>query len=81
MKFTLFHTSGCHLCEQAQVLIEQAFALRGLHSEHLVLTDIACSDTLLSRYGLTIPVLRAEDSGTELNWPFSAEQLEHWLKP
>ncbi|MDG2664842.1 glutaredoxin family protein, partial [Vibrio parahaemolyticus] len=32
---------------------------------------------LFSRYGVTIPVLKYQDS--ELNWPFDLEQLTHWL--
>ena len=37
--------------------------------------DIADDDALMARYGLTIPVLRREDSGAELNWPFGPAQV------
>lgn len=39
--------------------------------------DIALDDTLFSRYGVTIPVLKYNDS--ELNWPFDLEELKDWL--
>lgn len=32
--------------------------------------DIAESDILMERYQLRIPVLRREDTGAELDWPF-----------
>lgn len=37
--------------------------------------DIADDDNLLQRYGLTIPVLHRLDTGQELNWPFSENQI------
>lgn len=39
--------------------------------------DIALDDALFSRYGVTIPVLKYNDS--ELNWPFDLEELKDWL--
>lgn len=32
--------------------------------------DITDSDILMERYQLRIPVLRREDTGAELDWPF-----------
>lgn len=40
--------------------------------------DIATDDTLIERYGVRIPVLRSL-AGSELGWPFDAEQLGAWL--
>jgi hypothetical protein len=40
--------------------------------------DIATSDELVERYGMTIPVLQAE-SGAELFWPFDDEQVRSWF--
>lgn len=71
----LYTTSGCHLCEQALVLLEQA----GLSVE---LVEIADDDGLFERYGLRIPVVgrcRRNSSVDELNWPFDADQLAAWL--
>ena len=68
---TLYGTSACHLCEQAAAMLRQAGAD---FSE----VDISESDALFERYGLLIPVLRAQQ-GEELNWPFSGAELRQFL--
>ncbi|MGF1711048.1 glutaredoxin family protein [Vibrio kagoshimensis] len=69
---TLYSTEGCHLCEMAFELTEQ------LNISHLVeVIDIAFDDVLFSRYGVTIPVLKFQES--ELNWPFGLQELNDWL--
>ena len=65
--FVLFGTSHCHLCEQAQVLLQEL----GIAALKI---DIVADDTLLERYGVRIPVLRRRD-GAELGWPFDAALL------
>ena len=72
---TLFGTSACHLCEQALALVLASDAAQLLLTE----TDISASDDLFERYGLTIPVLRREDTGAELGWPFDAAMLADFL--
>ncbi len=69
---TLYSTEGCHLCEMAFALAQQA------NVSHLVeVVDIAFDDELFSRYGVTIPVLKVDNS--EINWPFDLQQLQQWL--
>ena len=34
----------------------------------------------VEQYGLRIPVLRRNDTGAELNWPFDAEQVVTFLR-
>jgi len=69
---TLYSTEGCHLCEMALTLLQQA------QLEHKVeIVDIAFDDDLFSRYGVTIPVVSYQ--GSELNWPFDFEELTQWL--
>lgn len=70
---TLYSTEGCHLCEMAFSLITDV----GL-AEQTDIVDIAFDDELFFRYGVTIPVLKYQDS--ELNWPFDSEQLTNWLE-
>lgn len=72
MNITLFSTEGCHLCEQAFSLLEQV----GL-GKQVDIVDIAFDDELLSRYGVTIPVLNFNNN--ELNWPFDEASLANWL--
>ncbi|WCE31090.1 glutaredoxin family protein [Vibrio sp. SCSIO 43137] len=70
-KVILYSTDGCHLCELAS---EQLNAC-GVSYQ---LVDIAFDDTLFERYGVTIPVVKFNES--ELNWPFQIEQLQIWLE-
>ncbi|EOD6259748.1 glutaredoxin family protein [Vibrio parahaemolyticus] len=70
---TLYSTEGCHLCEMAFALVSQV----GL-AEQTDIIDIAFDDELFSRYGVTIPILKYQDS--ELNWPFDLDELKNWLE-
>jgi hypothetical protein len=63
----LLGTQGCHLCDKAEGLLQQAAAARSLHWEY---RDIALDEALVSRYGERIPVLLLPD-GQEMGWPFS----------
>lgn len=72
----LYETAGCHLCEQAQLLL-MPFVQGGVQIE---LIDIAESEALVERYGLRIPVLRREDNGAELGWPFTPEDVAAFLR-
>jgi glutaredoxin len=69
---TLYGTSACHLCEIAEGMLEGA----GIDFHKV---DIADSDELFERYGMTIPVLQRGD-GRELNWPFSEASLLEFLR-
>ena len=71
----LFGTLGCHLCEDAEQVL-QPFVNQGLVVE---LLDIVDSPDWLERYALSIPVLRRVDKGHELQWPFTAEDVQQWL--
>lgn len=72
----LFGTLGCHLCEVAEALL-MPFVEQGLLVE---LVDISEREDWVERYGVKIPVLRRCDTGTELNWPFDAEQVMDFLR-
>lgn len=70
--FTLYTTSGCHLCEYAEAILKQ-----GGHVFQAV--DIAGDLILMEQYGVRIPVVK-DDSGRELGWPFDGTQLEQFLR-
>lgn len=72
----LFGTLGCHLCEVAEALL-MPFVEHGLLVEAV---DISEREDWVERYGVRIPVLRRCDSGAELDWPFSAEQVAAFLR-
>ena len=73
---TLFGTAGCHLCEVALELLHAT-----LNPEYFDIweIDIADSDTMIEQYGVRIPVLRRDQDGTELNWPFGVDELIGFL--
>lgn len=70
---TLFQRDECHLCDQAVLVLVQARA--GDFEPCWIDADIA----LEQRYGLRVPVLRREDTGAELDWPFDRERVRGFL--
>lgn len=68
----LLTTAGCHLCDQALLLIRQA-----VPQAEIELCDIAEDDQLIERYGELIPVLCY--GGQELRWPFSLLDIRRLL--
>lgn len=66
----LLGTRGCHLCDEAEKLLQAAARARRLEWRYL---DVAEDDALLARYGERIPVLRTD--ARELNWPFGLLDL------
>jgi len=76
MKVLLYTTSGCHLCEQALVLLQELQPSMGFLIEAV---EIADSDDLIEAYGIRIPVIQYANSTDELGWPFNSEQLAAFL--
>lgn len=71
-QLTLYTTAGCHLCEQAEALLDAA----GIP---FVPVDIEADLTLLERYGVRIPVVR-DSGGRELGWPFDGTMLSEFVE-
>ena len=71
----LFGTQGCHLCEDAEHLLQAL----NLPYEYL---DIIDDEKLLQRYEISIPVLmqKSVNNPKELYWPFTADTISHWLE-
>ena len=76
---TIYYTAACHLCEEADALVNAYFAANGMAPDSLTRVEIADDLDLLDRYGVFIPVLKAEATGRELNWPFGLDDIEHLL--
>jgi hypothetical protein len=79
-QLTLYHTLGCHLCEEAEALVMACLVGQGLKPSDLTQTDIADDDVLLERYGVLIPVLREQTSGRELHWPFGEKDIHRFIQ-
>ena len=73
MKIKLYGTAYCHLCDEAEAILRDS----GIAADYV---DIADDDDLLEMYGIRIPVLRREDTGAELGWPFDAVAVLRFLE-
>ncbi len=71
--FILFGTEACHLCEEAEALV-QALGLSCKTQD--IIEDLQ----LQQRYGLRIPVLWHAASSAELSWPFDADGLRQFIE-
>ena len=86
MAILLLSTEACHLCELAQVELQQAFSqpsvmqLAQQHDLQIYLQDIIDQPLWLDQYGEKIPVLLDESSNLTLEWPFDASEVSVWLE-
>ena len=71
----LYSTEGCHLCEEAIQLLQEAGCISDVE-----IIDIIEHDALVSAYGEHIPVLHHLPSNIALFWPFTAPQLIEFYK-
>lgn len=69
VRLTLFRRPGCHLCD----LAAESLLAAGVAVVDEV--ELGWEGALAERYGERIPVLRREDSGAELDWPFDAHAI------
>ncbi|WP_160061168.1 glutaredoxin family protein [Psychromonas sp. L1A2] len=67
----LYHTDGCHLCNQAMALLAQC-------QVEYQLVDIVFKQDLVTLFGTRIPVLENE-KGQFLDWPFDYYKIEQFL--
>jgi hypothetical protein len=73
MRLTLFQRDECHLCDLAYEVMVDA----GVPDFDPIWIDGDAG--LEAIYGVRIPVLRREDNGAELDWPFEAEAVKIFL--
>lgn len=71
----LYSTLGCHLCDEAIAIIHPLLK----KNETCTIVDIAEEDSLLEAYGVKIPVVKHVRSGSEIGWPFTADEFIAWL--
>lgn len=80
---TLYTTLGCHLCEEAELILLPLLQQQGYRLEKV---EISESEELVELYGVRIPVIALPESlasgreePIELGWPFDLEQLNRFL--
>jgi len=74
MRLLLFTRPGCQLCGEARELLKES----GREPE---MVNIEGDVALLRDYAMRIPVVRREDTGEELGWPFDDRQLREFTAP
>ncbi|ACT47283.1 glutaredoxin family protein [Methylotenera mobilis] len=72
LALTLYSTSHCHLCEEAEAIL---FSIANHYDISWHTIEIADDNQLLETYGTSIPVLQITDTNTEIKWPFGAEEI------
>ena len=77
MELLFYTTPQCHLCELAEALLVSTPMPEPIPVD---VVDIAQSEALVERYGTRIPVLRRNDTGAELDCPFTRDQLLTFLQ-
>jgi len=70
-----YTTVTCHLCEEAETLLNQIALPANLQIEK---RDIIDKEEWLEKYRISIPVLAFNEK--ELNWPFNKNQIEHFIR-
>ncbi len=76
-KLLLLGTSGCHLCEQAEEIME---AYRQSDDKWIIeIVDIAEQEQWQALYATRIPVLYSQETGSALGWPFDLLQLTQFI--
>lgn len=77
MLLQLFGTSGCHLCEQAEAIVDAYCRVHADVSINHI--DIAEHPQWQPEYAIRIPVLQEPESKSELNWPFDLANVNHFI--
>ena len=76
IEIRFFTTLGCHLCEDAEVLLN-TLVNNGIIQVESV--DIFDDDELMALYDIRIPVIKRLDTGEELGWPFDVQSLSQFV--
>lgn len=72
-QYYLFGTAGCHLCEEAEQLVNKSIG------PICQTREIAENSEWIAQYALRIPVLHHVASKRELNWPFNQQLLQEFI--
>ncbi len=71
----LFGTLGCHLCEEAELII----AACDLKQIEITQVDIAEHEQWQEKYAIRIPVLYHPQTKKELGWPFTELDIQAFI--
>lgn len=74
--YILYSSKECCLCDDAMGILNEFGAGKRFHVEKV---DIYKDKSLLIKYRVRIPVLKDEENGRELGWPFTLSSLSDWI--
>lgn len=75
--FLLLGTAGCHLCEEAELILTECMQLNSQMEVDLI--DIAEEEHWQALYAICIPVLLHTESQQALFWPFTADDVTDFI--
>jgi thiol-disulfide isomerase/thioredoxin len=78
IKLLLLGTTGCHLCDDAEIIIAEALNKCKVQVE-VEKIDIAEQEQWQEQYAVRIPVLYHPESRSELGWPFNQDTLNEFI--
>ena len=79
IKYYLYSSEGCHLCEKAVDIIKQVIDMKCIQVIDIV-EDKVTGKNLFDLYGVHIPVLARLSNNIELFWPFDVPQVVEFNK-
>jgi hypothetical protein len=77
IRLLFFGTTGCHLCEQAQQIINDC--LPNYPELKIETIDIAEHEHWQEQYAIRIPVLYHPETKKDLGWPFIPWQVNQFI--
>jgi len=79
VNLSFYTTDGCHLCEDAMLLLQQLLA-EYPEQYQVEIIDIVQSDDLIEEYGIRIPVLLKTSLKEDLGWPFDYQSVLDYIR-
>ena len=77
IRLLLLGTSGCHLCEQAELIINDSLPKNV--DLMIEVIDIADQEQWQEQYALRIPVLYHPETKKDLGWPFDQTHVKEFI--
>jgi hypothetical protein len=77
MRLLLLGTAGCHLCEQAEEILQQCLPD---YQQVVEIIDIAEQEHWQTQYAVRIPVLYHPGTQKDLCWPFDQTDIQAFIQ-
>ena len=78
IRLLLLGTAGCHLCEQAEQIINDCLPIKLELTIEII--DIAEQEQWQETYATRIPVLFHPETKKDLGWPFDQTDVNEFIK-